>query len=89
MSYSSLPYEVGVDEVYEIWKYKCYVGETLANTEVSLDQISLLVNDIRDGVKFLKQERMLIKIILLKYESGEGISSCTIKIQKILFFGKR
>lgn len=51
------PYMVGVNDVCEIWKYCCCISHHIPSSGASLEQITSLIQEVRQDVKSLTQRR--------------------------------
>lgn len=49
------PYEVGVEDVLEIWEAKSYISSTFPIADLSLDKLSSIVLDLQKEVQKLKK----------------------------------
>ena len=47
------PYRIGVDDVFEIWKYRCYISNDMPATELPINDIARTVQTIHSNVKTL------------------------------------
>ena len=47
------PYNVRVDTVCEIWKYKCYINDNMPGSALSIEELSKSIREIQTGVKSL------------------------------------
>jgi len=49
------PYDIGVDDVLEIWEAKSYISSTFPIAELSLERVASLVLDLQQQVALLKK----------------------------------
>ncbi|PQJ12349.1 hypothetical protein CJD36_000925 [Flavipsychrobacter stenotrophus] len=45
------PYDINVSEICEIWKYKCFISDTIFEVPQSIDLINNSINEIKHDIK--------------------------------------
>jgi transcriptional regulator with XRE-family HTH domain len=51
------PYSVSVNDVCEIWKYRCCISQNIPSAGATLEQITSMIKEVRDDVKSLTKSR--------------------------------